>query len=68
MKIQIFSTNPYYVVKHAPKKVNYQGLMKNTDFDVVYVDEKTIWAPVADVILEGKYFLKKDSKTKFKIL
>ncbi len=68
MKIQIFATNPYYVVKHAPKKVNYQGLMKNTEFDIVYVDEKTIWAPVADVILEGKYFLKKDSKTKFKIL
>ncbi|AJC93906.1 hypothetical protein FVD15_03860 [Campylobacter volucris] len=68
MKIQIFAMNPYYVVKHAPKKVNYQGLMKNTEFDVVYVDEKTIWAPVADVILEGKYFLKKDSKTKFKIL
>lgn len=68
MKIQIFAMNPYYVVKHAPKKVNYQGLMKNTEFDIVYVDEKTIWAPVADVILEGKYFLKKDSKTKFKIL
>lgn len=68
MKIQIFAMNPYYVVKHAPKKVNYQGLMKNTEFDIVYVDEKTIWASVADVILEGKYFLKKDSKTKFKIL
>ncbi|AJC87546.1 hypothetical protein [Campylobacter insulaenigrae] len=68
MKIQIFSMSPYYVVKHAPKKVNYQGLMKSTEFDIVYVDEKTLWAPVADVILEGKYFLKKDSKTKFKIL
>ncbi len=68
MKIQIFSMNPYYIVKHAPKKVNYQGLMKNIEFDIVYVDEKTLWAPVADVILEGKYFLKKDSKTKFKIL
>lgn len=68
MKIQIFAMNPYYKVKHAPKKVNYQGLMKNNEFDIVYVDEKTLWAPVADVILEGKYFLKANSKTKFKIL
>lgn len=66
-KIDLFKLNPYYIVKYAPKKVNYQSLMRNNSFDIVYIDEKNVWESVADIILEGKYFDKK-GKTKFKII
>lgn len=49
------------------KKVNYQFLMRNNNFDIVYIDEKHVWESVADIILEGKHFDKK-GKTKFKII
>lgn len=67
LKIEIYSINPYYIVKHAPKKVNYQSLMRDYNFDIVYLDEKTIWENAADIILEGKHF-DKLGKTKFKLV
>ncbi|MCW1360773.1 hypothetical protein [Campylobacter sp. CCS1377] len=67
IKIQIFTLNPYFIVKHAPKKVNYQSLMRDNSFDVVYIDEKTVWESAADIILEGKHF-DKQGKTKFKLI
>lgn len=67
IKIQIFSLNPYYIVKYAPKKVNYQSLMRDNSFDIVYLDEKTAWENVADIILEGKKF-DRSGKTKFKLI
>lgn len=67
IKVQIFSLNPYYTVKYAPKKVNYQSLMRDNVFDAVYLDEKTAWENVADIILEGKRF-DKSGRTKFKLI
>ncbi|WP_300702963.1 hypothetical protein [uncultured Campylobacter sp.] len=67
IKIQIFTLSPYYLVKHAPKKVNYQSLMRDNTFDIVYLDEKTAWENVADIILEGKKF-DVYGKTKFKLI
>lgn len=67
LKIENFSQNPYYLVKYAPKKVNYQSLMRDNTFSVVYINEKHVWASVADIILEGKHF-DKSGKTKFKII
>ena len=67
VKVQIFTLSPYYIVKYAPKKVNYQSLMCDNVFDVVYIDEKTAWENVADIILEGKRF-DVYGKTKFKLI
>lgn len=67
IKIQIFSLNPYFIVKYAPKKVNYQSLMRDNSFDIVYLDEKNLWESTADVILEGKHF-DRQGKTKFKLI
>lgn len=67
IKIQIFALSPYYMVKYAPKKVNYQSLMRDNVFDAVYLDEKTAWENVADIILEGKRF-DKSGRTKFKLI
>lgn len=67
IKIQIFALNPYFIVKHAPKKVLYQSLMRDNVFDIVYLDEKTVWENVADIILEGKRF-DRSGKTKFKLI
>jgi len=67
IKIEIFTLNPYYLVKYAPKKVNYQSLMRSNTFDIVYIDEKNIWDNVADIILQGKHF-DKTGKTKFKLI
>ncbi|EAI3250440.1 hypothetical protein E3F17_07545, partial [Campylobacter jejuni] len=67
LKIENFSQNPYYLVKYAPKKVNYQSLMRDNTFDIVYIDEKHVWENVADIILQGKHF-DKSGKTKFKLI
>lgn len=67
IKIEVFSLNPYYIVKYAPKKVNYQSLMRDNTFDIVYIDEKHIWESAADIILQGKHF-DKVGKTKFKLV
>lgn len=67
LKIEIYGLSPYCIIKHAPKKVNYQGLMRDNSFDVVYIDEKNVWQNVADIILEGKAF-DKIGKTKFKTI
>lgn len=67
IKIEIFNLNPYYIVKYAPKKVNYQSLMRDNTFDMVYIDEKHVWENVADIILQGKHF-DKSGKTKFKLI
>lgn len=67
LKIQIFKLSPYYLVKNSPKKVNYQALMREFQFDLVYIDEKTTWENTADIILEGKRF-DKSGKTKFKLI
>ncbi|KGI55896.1 hypothetical protein [Campylobacter sp. MIT 97-5078] len=67
IKIQVFTLNPYFIVKYAPKKVNYQSLMRDNTFDMVYIDEKTAWENAADIILEGKHF-DKYGKTKFKLI
>ncbi|MCH5337103.1 MAG: hypothetical protein J1D99_06795, partial [Campylobacter sp.] len=66
IKIEVFSLNPYYLVKYASKKVSYQSLMRDNIFDIVYIDEKHIWESAADIILEGKYF-DKSGETKFKL-
>ncbi|MFY0745150.1 coiled-coil domain-containing protein [Campylobacter sp. LH-2024] len=67
LKIENFAQNPYYIVKYAPKKVNYQSLMRDNTFDIVYIDEKHVWESVADIILQGKHF-DKTGKTKFKLI
>lgn len=67
IKIEIFGLNPYYLVKYAPKKVNYQSLMRDNTFDIVYIDENHVWESVADIILQGKHF-DKSGRTKFKLL
>ncbi|HEF9599061.1 TPA: hypothetical protein SBY40_001784 [Campylobacter coli] len=67
LKIETFAQNPYFIVKYAPKKVNYQSLMRDNSFDIVFIDEKHIWESVADIILEGKHF-DKIGKTKFKLI
>lgn len=41
--------------------------MRDNTFSVVYINEKHVWASVADIILEGKHF-DKSGKTKFKII
>ncbi|ECL2421101.1 hypothetical protein FSL88_06395 [Campylobacter coli] len=67
LKIETFAQNPYFIVKYAPKKVNYQSLMRDNSFDIMFIDEKHIWESVADIILEGKHF-DKIGKTKFKLI
>ena len=67
IKVEIFALNPYYIVKYAPKKVNYQSLMRDNNFDIVYIDERYVWESVADIILQGKHF-DKTGKTKFKLI
>lgn len=67
IKCEIFAINPYYLVKYAPKKVNYQSLMRSNIFDIVYIDEKHVWESVADIILQGKQF-DRSGKTKFKLI
>lgn len=67
LKIETFAQNPYFIVKYAPKKVNYQSLMRDNSFDIVFIDEKHVWESVADIILEGKHF-DKIGKTKFKLI
>lgn len=67
IKIEVFSINPYYIVKYAPKKVSYQSLMRDNIFDIVYIDEEHIWESAADIILQGKHF-DKVGKTKFKLV
>ncbi|EJR7630995.1 hypothetical protein N1A46_000718 [Campylobacter upsaliensis] len=67
VKVEVFALNPYYIVKYAPKKVNYQSLMRDNNFDIVYIDEAHIWDSAADIILQGKHF-DKIGKTKFKLI
>ena len=67
VKIECYTLNPYNIVKYAPKKVNYQSLMRDNTFSIVYIDEKNLWESTADVILQGKHF-DKTGKTKFKLV
>ncbi len=67
IKCEIFSHNPYYLVKYAPKKVNYQSLMRSNTFDIIYIDERHVWENVADIILQGKQF-DRSKKAKFKLV
>lgn len=67
LKIKIFELSPYHSVKFATKEVNFQQMMRDESFDIVYVDEKTAWESAADIILKGKQ-LDRYNKTKFKVL
>lgn len=68
IKVQCFTASPYNTVRHAPKKVNYQAFLKENEYDIIYIDEKTAWESAADIILETKKLFKKATKTKFKII
>lgn len=67
LKIKIFALSPYHIVKYAEKKANFQFIMREEIFDVIYIDEHTAWEPVADIILEGKK-LDRGRNAKFKTL
>ena len=67
VKVNIFSQNPYSLVKQANKKAGFTFLMRDDVFDLIYIDEATLWEKTADIILEGKK-LDKTGKVKFKIL
>ncbi len=67
IKIQIFTQSPYHLVKYAQKKVNFQSIMREETFDLIYIDEETAWDTAADIMLEGKR-LDRTGKIKFKTL
>ena len=67
MKIKFFELSPYNLVKFAMKEVNFQQMMREETFDMVYVDENTSWESAADIILKGKE-LDRYGRTKFKVL
>lgn len=67
LKIQFFELSPYNLVKFAMKEANFQQLMRDESFDMVYVDENSAWENVADIILKGKQLDRYD-KAKFKVL
>ena len=67
LKIKFFELSPYNLVKFAMKEVNFQQMMRDETFDMVYVDENTAWESAADIILKGKE-LDRYGRTKFKVL
>ena len=67
LKIKIFEMGEYYLVKSAMKETNYQQLMRDESFDLVYIDQKTAWESPADIILKGKR-LDRYGKAKFKLI
>ena len=67
IKIQIFTQSPYHLVKYAQKKVNFQSIMREETFDLIYIDEETAWDTAADIMLDGKR-LDRTGKIKFKTL
>ncbi len=67
LKIKIFEMGEYYMVKFATKETNYQQLMRDESFDLVYIDQNTAWENVADIILKGKN-LDRYEKAKFKVI
>lgn len=67
LKIKFFELSPYNLVKFAMKEVNFQQMMRDETFDMVYVDENTAWESAADIILKGKE-LDRYERTKFKVL
>lgn len=67
LKMKILEISQYYFVKHAMKEVNYQQLMRDESFDIVYIDSNSVWENTADIILKGKR-LDRYEKAKFKIV
>lgn len=67
LKIKIFEISPYHYVKNAMKDVNFQQLMRDESFDMVYIDENSAWESPADIILKGKRLDRYD-KAKFKVV
>lgn len=67
LKLKILELNPFYEVKYAPKRTNFQQLIRDESFDLVYIDEKNAWTSAADIILEGKQLDRYES-AKFKVL
>lgn len=67
LKTKFFELSPYNLVKFAMKEANFQQLMRDESFDMVYVDENSAWENVADIILKGKQLDRYD-KAKFKVL
>ena len=67
LKIKIFEMGEYYAVKTAMKETNYQQLMRDESFDLVYIDQNTAWESPADIIFKGKN-LDRYEKAKFKVI
>lgn len=67
LKIKFFELSPYNLVKFAMKEANFQQMMRDESFDMVYIDENSAWENVADIILKGKQLDRYD-KAKFKVL
>ncbi|RAX58371.1 hypothetical protein CCZ01_02845 [Helicobacter monodelphidis] len=43
LKVMILAKEKYYVVKHAPKIINLQSLLRDFSFEQIYIDEKLEW-------------------------
>ena len=67
LKIKIFEMGEYYLVKTAMKETNYQQLMRDVSFDLVYIDQNTAWENPADIIFKGKR-LDRYERAKFKVI
>ena len=67
LKIKIFEMGEYYLVKSATKETNFQQMMRDESFDLVYIDQNTAWESPADIILKGKNLDRYD-KAKFKVI
>ena len=56
VKVNILARKKYLVVKHAPKKINLQSLLRDFNFATIYVDKDLDWASNEEVLKEIQGF------------
>lgn len=63
VKLNALVRKKYLLVKHAPKLINLQSLLRDFNFTTIYVDKDIDWASVDDIIKEIKSFKNNASTT-----
>lgn len=56
VKVNILVRKKYLIVKHAPKLINLQSLLRDFNFTSIYVDKHLDWLSAEDAIKEIKTF------------
>ncbi len=56
IKVHALVRSKYLVVKHAPKMINLQSLLRDFSFGSIHVDQDVEWASTEDIIKEIESF------------